>query len=317
MLTVIGVGLLYLFTALPNAGPAPGIEVEGTAAQVERGRYLANHVSLCIDCHSERDWSKFSGPITGGTLGMGGDVFDESMGLPGTLYAKNITPANLGDWTDGEIYRVITTGVDKEGEPIFPLMPYRQYRYMDPDDVKAIIAYLRTLEPIDHEVPESEVNFPVNLIIRTVPQAPEPTERPSIDDIIEYGKYMTTIAGCSSCHTPEVEGTRVEELFMAGGFEFHMPGGTVRSANITPHKKNGIGNWSEKQFVSRFKQYDVPNDSLADTPREGFNSVMPWKMYSGMTEQDIKAIYAYLMSLEPNSHRVVKFSPVAQLNTSE
>ena len=227
LLMAIVIIITYLFTALPDAGPVPEISVEGTAQQIERGKYLANNVSVCIDCHSERDWSKFSGPLKDGTFGQGGDVFDENMGLPGTLYAKNITPANLSDWTDGEIYHVITTGINKKGQAMFPLMPYKQYRYMDPEDVKAIIAYLRTLAPIEHAVAESSLNFPLNLIVRTMPEPAEPVERPSPDDILAYGKYMTTIAVCGECHTPQEQGAKIEGMYMAGGFEFGMPGGTV------------------------------------------------------------------------------------------
>ena len=311
LLIGISVIIVYLYTALPSAGPVPEITVEGTAEQIERGRYLANNVSVCIDCHSERDWSKFSGPLKEGSFGKGGDIFDESMGLPGILYAKNITPSNLGDWTDGEIYHTITTGITKNGNPMFPLMPYVQYRYMDPEDVKAIIAYLRTLEPIEHTVPESSLNFPVNLIVRTIPQPAEPMDRPSPDDVLAYGKYMTTIAVCSECHTPKEQGAPIEGMYMAGGFEFGMPGGTVRSSNITPDERTGIGTWSEELFVERFKMHNVPNDSLPEASADGYNTIMPWQMYAGMKENDLKAIYAYLMSLDAIDNRVIKFTPKA------
>src|SRR5690606_41947964 len=87
-----------------------------------------------IYCHSPRDWSRFSGPITPGTLGMGGDRFDQTVGMPGVFYARNITPAGIGRYTDGELFRVITSGVTKEGHAIFPLMPYPYYGKMDPED---------------------------------------------------------------------------------------------------------------------------------------------------------------------------------------
>ena len=306
--------VLYLYLLLPSAGNAAGIKVEGTSLQIERGKYLANHVSVCIDCHSDRNWSKFSGPIVEGTLGKGGELFDEKMGLPGTIYAKNITPYNLSNWTDSELYHIITTGVNRDGEPIFPLMPYRQYRHMDPDDIKAIIAYIRTLEPIENETPETTINFPVNLIMRTFPKPAEPIERPSSTNIIAYGKYMTTIAACTGCHTPENKGFKIEDLYMAGGFEFQMPGGTVRSSNITPHMETGIGTWSEQEFIDRFKMYDVPTDSLPSSDAKDFNTVMPWKMYAGMKESDLKAIYTYLQTIAPIEHKVQRFSPATDSN---
>lgn len=303
--------VLYLYLFFPSAGDTPTIKVEDTSRQIERGKYLANHVAVCIDCHSDRNWSKFSGPIIEGTLGKGGELFDEKMGLPGTIYAKNITPYNLNNWTDSEVYHIITTGVNRDGEPIFPLMPYRQYRYMDPNDIKAIIAYIRTLEPIKNETPETTINFPVNLIMRTFPKPAAPIERPPATDTIAYGRYMTTISACTGCHTPENNGFKIEDLYLAGGFEFQMPGGTIRSSNITPHKETGIGTWSEQEFIDRFKMYDVPTDSLPSSSEKGFNTVMPWKMYAGMKESDLKAIYAYLKTVTPIENKVQKFTPAA------
>jgi mono/diheme cytochrome c family protein len=314
LLAVVGIGgaIIYLYTGYPEVGPPPEITIEGTEAQVKRGEYLAEHVAVCIDCHSTRDWTKFSGPIEPGTYGRGGDVFNEDMGMPGTFYAKNITPHNLNDWSDGEIYRTITTGVTKDGRPMFPVMPYPAYGKMDPDDVRAIIAYIRTLEPIDYKPPDSEANFPMNLILRTMPQPADPMERPSPEDSVDYGKYLTTIAGCAECHTPQNQGTDIEGMYLAGGFEFKGPFGTVRSSNITPHKQTGIGNLSKEKFVSRFKQYDVSIDSLADVKEGQFNTVMPWQMYAGMTEQDLEAIYTYLKTVDPVENSVTRFTPPSE-----
>lgn len=84
--------VLYVNLALPDVSAASDIVVTTEdQALIERGAYLANHVAVCIDCLSTRDWTKFSGPIVPGTEGKGGEVFDEKMGLPGTFYSKNIT----------------------------------------------------------------------------------------------------------------------------------------------------------------------------------------------------------------------------------
>lgn len=312
---IIGIAglLLYLHIAFPDVGAPPEINVEGTEQQIKRGEYLAEHVAVCIDCHSTRDWSKFSGPIKPGTFGRGGDVFNEDMGFPGTFYAKNITPYNLKNWTDGEIYHTITTGVTKEGRAMFPVMPYPAYGKMDPDDVKAIIAYLRTLEPIAYDPPSSEANFPMNFLLPTFPEPADPMERPSPENTIEYGRYLTLIGGCAECHTPQEQGTDIEGMYLAGGFVFKMPFGTVRSSNITPHNQTGIGNWTKEQFVQRFKQYDVPADSLADISQGDFNTIMPWQMYAGMTKQDLEAIYTYLQTVEPVEHQVNRFTPASKV----
>ncbi|MEQ9592214.1 MAG: hypothetical protein RLN86_06420 [Cyclobacteriaceae bacterium] len=122
LLLVISVLLLYVRMALPNV-PAPELTIDVTEERIKRGDYLANSVAVCMDCHSKRDWAKFSAPLTPGTLGMGGDRFDQAMGMPGIFYAKNITPAGIARYTDGELYRVITSGVTKEGKAMFPFMP--------------------------------------------------------------------------------------------------------------------------------------------------------------------------------------------------
>ena len=119
--------LVYIKFALPDVGPAPFLKVEMTPERIARGEYLANHVAVCIDCHSKRDWTRFSGPPAEGTYGMGGGLFDQKFGFPGVYFAKNITPAGINRYTDGELFRVITTGVNKEGEAMFPVMPFHYY----------------------------------------------------------------------------------------------------------------------------------------------------------------------------------------------
>jgi len=287
-------------------GPAPELRVEATAEKVARGRYLANHVSVCVDCHSERDWGYFSGPVAHGTEGQGGERFGEEMGLPGTLYARNITPAGVGEWSDGELARAFTTGVTPDGRALFPIMPYPAYAQLSDGDVEALVAYLRTLPARPNRVPERELHFPMNLIVRTIPQPREP--QPAVDrsDPVAYGRYLVTIAGCAECHTMADQGKKRDDMTLAGGFEFQMPGGVVRSANITPHPETGIGRWSEDGFVARFKSFA---GEAARIPLEdgSVNTPMPWTLYAGMEEQDLRAIYRYLRTAKPVEHAVERF----------
>ncbi|MCC7050355.1 MAG: cytochrome C, partial [Bacteroidia bacterium] len=118
---VIIVLLSYIKLALPNVDPAPNLKVEITNEKIERGKYLANHVMLCVDCHSTRDWSSFSGPLIKGTEGKGGEVFDQKLGFPGKYTAPNITPFHLKNWTDGENFRAIKSGVSKDGRALFSI----------------------------------------------------------------------------------------------------------------------------------------------------------------------------------------------------
>lgn len=225
-----------------------------TPERVERGEYLATHVAVCMDCHSQRDWSRFSAPLVEGTLGQGGEYFGQEMGFPGKFYARNITPANLADWTDGEIFRAITTGVSKYGDALFPVMPYASYGKMDEEDIYDIIAYLRSLEPIENKIPHSEADFPMNFIKNTIPKNPIFTERPDPNDKERYGGYLVNAAGCIDCHTQVKNGQLISELAFSGGREFSMPAGVVRSSNITPDAETGIGSWDE-ETDSRLLQF--------------------------------------------------------------
>lgn len=301
--------LTYVKTALPDVGPAPEMTVDTSALNVQHGRYLAMHVTVCVDCHSTRDMTRFAGPIVPGTMGMGGETFDHSEGFPGSFYSLNITPAGLGTWTDGEIYRTITTGVTKEGKAIFPVMPYPSYGHMDPRDVKAIIAFVRTLKPIAHTSPARTIDFPMNFIINTIPKKATPVTRPPASDTIAYGGYLVEIAGCKECHTKQDKGKVVGPV-LAGGWDFHMPDGSiVTSANITPDKKTGIGNWTKEAFISRFRYYADSGYTPPKVHPGEMQTIMPWIMYGGMDTTDLGAIYAYLHSIKPVSNHVVHFTP--------
>lgn len=304
-------GFAFLEWNYPKVGPAPDLTIHATPAMIEHGRYLANHVTPCMDCHSKRDWNVFAAPVEPGTFGMGGEKFDnKNAGVPGTIYAPNITPAGIGKWTDGEIYRTITTGVTKEGKVLFPIMPYQAFGKMDPYDVKSIIAYIRTLKPIDRTVRASKIDFPMNLIMRTIPQNAHPEKKPEPSDSLAYGKYLVTIAACSDCHTPMVKGQPIDSLTFAGGFKFRLPtGGVVESANITPDSATGIGSWSEHTFVDAFKKFDVPTDSLKMVGHNHYNTVMPWTFFAGLNISDLRSIYQYLKTLKPVHHKVTQFIP--------
>ncbi|MDB4905136.1 MAG: cytochrome c-related protein [Mucilaginibacter sp.] len=302
--------LIYIKTALPNVGAAPVLKVKNSLANIERGRYLANNVSVCMDCHSTRDWSKFLAPVTEGTTGRGGERFDKKEGFPGIYYSKNITPAGISRYTDGELFRLITTGVTKEGRAMFPVMPYHYYGQMDPEDIKCIIAYIRTLSPIDNNVVESVSDFPMNFIINTIPQKASPHKLPAKSDQFTYGAYMANASACIECHSPVNKGQIITELSFSGGREFTLPDGSVvRSANLTPDKETGIGGWNEDQFINRFKMYSDTSYHPQHIKPGEFNSIMPWLMYSKMNKVDLAAIYAYLRRVKSIKNNVVKFTP--------
>jgi mono/diheme cytochrome c family protein len=304
--------LIYIGTAFPKVKAAPVMKIVATPEMLVRGSYLANHVCLCVDCHSERDFSKYGGPLVLGTIGQGGEVFNHAMSFPGTFFAKNITPYNLANWTDGEIYRAVTTGVDKDGKPLFPVMPYQNYGKLDTNDIKAVIAYIRTLPSVKKDIPPSKADFPMNFIMNTIPQEATPQTMPAKTDVVAYGKYIATAASCIDCHTKQDKGKFVGELF-AGNFEFHMPDGTtIRSANITPDKETGIGNWTKEMFLAKFKMHADTNYHPATLKPGQTNTIMPWDNYAGMDSSDLTALFAYLQTVKSVKQQVNHFSPAGE-----
>ena len=302
--------VIYFNSAYPKVDPPSNEVVEITPERLARGKYLANHVTVCIDCHSERDWTKYTGPLVPGSYGKGGELFNEELGgVPGNLYAKNITPSGIGDWTDGELKRLITNGVTRDNKAIFPIMPYLSYNKLTKEDLNSIVAYVRSLEPIENEVPESSLNFPVNLIVKSAPpQSYNPSPEVDKNDKIAYGKYLTTIAACGDCHTPQEKGTPIAGLEFAGGFEFKFPFGIVRSVNITPDEETGIGAWDVDNFVDLFKNFHPDSSEAIEVDPDEFNTPMPWAMYAGMSREDLASIFEYLKTLKPVKHNVERFT---------
>lgn len=297
-------GGIYVKTALPDVGPAPQLTIEKSSQRVERGRYLANHVAVCMDCHSTREWKYYSGPMAHDRQGGGGEKFSREMGFPGVFYAPNLTPYALNAWTDGEIFRAVTSGVDKEGKALFPLMASHRFGKMDKEDIFSIIAYIRTLKSVKNDMPEREIDFPVSIIINTMPQVPAFSQRPSENNQISYGRYLVNVAGCVDCHSQVDKGSVIKGTEFSGGMEFMQPAGIVRTPNLTPDKETGIGSWSEAMFLSRFEAYSDANFVRQELSADELNTPKPWTMYAGMKTSDLKAIHAYLKSLKPVSHKV-------------
>lgn len=301
---------MYLHVGLPNVEPASNLVVEITEERLIRGAYLANHVVACMDCHAVRDWSLYSAPPVPGSLGAGGEKYGSDMGLPGELHSANVTPYRLSEYTDGELFRLITTGVTRDNRVIFPLMPYNAYSGMDRDDVHSVIAYLRSLAPIENKIPASRLDFPVNLLIKLDVPEFQDVKRPDAADRLAYGQYLVSIAGCADCHNNSSGSTTDYENPLRGGMEFKLSSGAItRSANITPDSTTGIGRWTEQMFVDRFKAFDPATSAYVFVPEGGFNTPMPWTMYAGMSNDDLRAIYGYLRTVRPISHVFERFSP--------
>lgn len=313
LLVIIVAGLCYVSFALPNVGKPEDIKVALTPQRIEHGKYLANHITICMDCHSPRNWQKFGGPPDSTKLGVGGEIFDANAGFPGKVYVPNITPYNLKNWTDGEIFRAITCGVKKDGSAIFPLMPWQSYAHMDREDIYDIIAYIRTLPAQASSYPARQLNFPLNFIVNTIPEKASLGTKPHESDVVKYGGYLVRSAACANCHTAVVNGKPVEGMQFAGGRDFQLGSVRVRSANITPDATTGIGKWSEAQFLARFRSYADGGLTAPAVKKGDFQIIMPWWKYGGMKESDLKAIYAYLKTVKPIKNDVVHFEQIASV----
>jgi len=298
------------FSACNNSGKEPAAisKEDSLKMMVERGKYLANHVAVCLDCHSKRDFTKFSFPPAPGTEGIGASFpFGEAEGIPGEIWAPNITPGRLKDWTDADYAKAIAHGVNKSGDTLFPIMPYYNYSRMAKEDLDAIIAYIKTLPASDSTVPARKLFIPLSALPPLPEFAPEKNLKPDTTDKIKYGQYLVTIASCGDCHTP-MKPDRTPDFAKAfsGGFTFKTPGFTVTVSNITPDSATGIGSWTEDAFLAKFRTN--ASDEVINADHGKQQTPMPWAMYGKMKETDLRAIYTYLRSVPPVSNKVQKWA---------
>jgi mono/diheme cytochrome c family protein len=287
----------------PNVRALTNRTFEATPARLERGRYLVNAVYGCLACHSERDHKAPGMPPLADKLGAGAP-FDEGNDLPGRLVSPNLTPdkeTGAGNWTDDMLARAIREGIGHDGRTLFPLMPYLNYRAMPDEDLASVIAYLRTLAPVKNPLPKTEIIFPVKYLIRS---APEPINgavaQPDLSDPAKRGAFLARMASCTDCHTPQEKGQVKPGMELGGGLLFTTAEGRIMAANITPDA-SGISYYDEDLFVQAMRTGKVKARSL--------NPIMPWSFYGGMTDEDLKAIFAYLKTVKSVKHTVDNSEP--------
>jgi mono/diheme cytochrome c family protein len=287
----------------PRARPLTNRTFEATPERLARGRYLTENVLDCFACHGQRDWTKHDAPLIPGTEGGGQNPFPLE-GLPGKVYPPNITPdkeTGAGNWTDDQLARAIREGIGHDGRALFPFMPYEDYRYLSDEDLASVIVFLRSL-PLAHRViPKTELIFPVKYLIRSAPQPiTSPVPPPDLSTPVKRGEWLVRVAGCRDCHTPQKNGQPLPGLDLAGGFVLQGPWGYVASANITPDP-SGISYYDETLFLKVMHTGYVNAREL--------KSVMPWWAHRGMTDEDLKAMFAYLRTVPPIRHRVDNTEP--------
>jgi mono/diheme cytochrome c family protein len=271
------------------------------AARLERGRYLVEGPAHCFMCHSELDWTRAGLPPKRGGEGGGQNPFPEEA-FP-WLVAPNISPdpeTGTGRWTDEQFRLALRRGIGSGGRTLFPMMPYRLFHDMAEEDLEAVIAYLRSVPPVRREVPVSRLPEPLKQSLRPLPPA---GAIPVVDrsSPLKYGEYLTKIANCTGCHTPlDPKGVPLPGMDWAGGLNLVGPWGNVHSVNLTPDP-SGIPYYTEELFLKTIHTGNPGGKPL--------NPIMPWGYFRKMTDEDLKAIFAYLKSLPPVSHRIDNTSP--------
>ncbi len=277
------------------AGAVAAALSEPAAAQdgdvVKRGAYLVNGPGACANCHATRnpDFSIIAGMEFAGGFHIVDPAFD--------VYAANITSdrtTGIGDWTDDQIILAIREGVGRDGNIIFPPMPSPTYNSMSDEDVTAIVAYLRTLAPVAHEVAESRWNIPQQAL-----PAAKGAPAPDRSDKVPHGAYIVNaIAHCFECHTPMGAAGPDTSKLGAGGLEITLaPGANIFTSNITPDPETGIGTWTDDQIKNAIVAGVRPDGGHVSPP-------MPVQWFANMTAEDLDAVVAYLRTVPAVSNKV-------------
>jgi mono/diheme cytochrome c family protein len=251
--------------------------------QIERGRYLVETVAGCGNCHTPKGPN---GPLPGKKF-AGGDVIKHE---DFTAVVPNITSdreTGIGNWTDDQILTALREGRRPDGSLIGPAMPFQSYRNLADEDVKAIIAYLRTVPAVyNQNAVKSHYDkpFPVSW----GPPVGH-VEAPSKDDRVAYGGYLAgPVARCMDCHTERKPGEPTK--LGAGGKPFFGPWGISVSANLTPDKSTGLGDWTDAE-IERAIRSGIARDGRKLSPP------MPFAAYEHLSADDMAALVAYLRSL--------------------
>jgi len=276
------VRILTLCLALiaATAGTAPA------QTPVERGKYLVNTIMTCQNCHTPK-----------GDRGI--PIFDRdlSSGLswdepPFKVTASNITQdkeTGIGSWTDAQIKTALRKGDRPTGVHLAAVMPTDFYEIITPNDLDAIVAYLRTVKPVRQETlaPVYRIALPRQI----PPGAGKPFSDADMADPVKKGFYLATIGHCFECHTPMgPKGREDATAYGRGGRDFPGPWGVSTSRNITSSKTKGLGNWSDAEIKRAITQ-GISKDGSHLKPPMGF------EFYANMADADLNALVAYLRTV--------------------
>lgn len=243
-----------------------------------------------------------------GPVGAGGVEIETPFG---TFHSTNVTSDptyGIGAWSDAEIARAIRSGTLRDGSVEAPVMPYPLYAGMADDDLRDLIAYLRTLPPSPVENRPHEVDLPLprlafrawRVLFAGSTRAPETAPRGGV----ERGRYLVDhVSICGDCHTPRTRfGALDAAMYLAG--TALGPGGEL-VPNVTTDPKTGIGEWSGDEIVSLLELGMKPDfDNVQGTMAEVIDGIAGGPGYAKAPATDLQAIAAYMRTVPPIDHVV-------------
>lgn len=306
VLAGIGVAFIY-FRGVPHYPYNPpaevaALKVQPDSARIERGAKIAT--LLCNNCHTGQD----------GKL-IGRMMPDVPKALAPS-YSMNITHDKvhgIGDWTDGELYYFLRTGIHKDGHWSPPFMP--KFPLMADEDLYSIIAWLRSDAPAlaadPREFPPNKWNLFVKFLTNVAMKPPKypdgPITIPDTSNLVAFGRYVADdLCACYACHSADFAkvdmGHPEKSLGYYGGGNplLNNEGEIVHSANITPDKETGIGNWTEAEFADAVR--------FCKNPRGGL-LYYPMFPHTTLSDQEVKAAWAYLQTVPPIHNAVDRYKP--------
>lgn len=257
----------------PGAPPARDLNMAGTPDQIARGEYLVN--IGCVSCHGTVNaQGNPSGdyPLSGGW----NIAAAEGFGFIGDMVTENLTPGGkLAAYSDGELFRAIRHGVNKEGGAL-GFMPYLPFGQMSDADIEAIITYLRSQPAAPSNRPTGDdINFIGVLFIGAgLFPSPEPNPdtitTPPAGATADYGGYVATFGECRGCHGPEATGQT-----------------DPTTGQVFPNPRPLVSSLTLEQFIEMMRTGVRPSGTA-------FSETMPWQNASQMTDDDLASLYAYL-----------------------
>jgi mono/diheme cytochrome c family protein len=322
--------LSFLIAAMLIAG-CTGKYVRPTTAEkfatneqvTARGGYLLNQVAACGACHTPRvNGSWLEGERSDAFLAGGQMIDDPSYGMK--VVMPNLTPdveTGIGRWSDDQILRATRDGVRADGQLLMPPMPFDTWAHLSDDDGRAIVAYLRTVPPVKNAVDRSANHFAFGLrfaksmgFIHHKPVSN--VQAPPHTDLVKYGQYLAHgVAPCHDCHSLTSKGPSDDNLFAGADDPMEEHGvGKVWPRNLTPDKETGIGNYSAAQIKQSLRTGKRLDGKMMAPP---MSSLIPH--FSGMTDEDLDAVVAYLQSLPAKKHKIPEreLSPEAKRAVGE